>query len=105
MGCLEMCSANPKCLAAEYKSDYHCELWEIEPETTWPFSWRKSCYKRKNAPEAAGRPIPAHCEEAFPDKQGHYCYASCPGGFQVKEKKEQRCISECAGDFPAESRL
>jgi len=103
--CMELCSQNPKCLAAEYKSDKHCETWEEEPTTTWRLSFNKACYKRKNPPADAGRPIPARCGEDFTDKQGHYCYASCPAGSEVKESSQHKCVSACTGDFPAESRL
>lgn len=102
--CLQMCSDKPLCRAAEYKTDEHCELWEIEPTTTWFLSFRKACYKHKQR-ALTGRPVPARCEADFPDKHGHYCYASCPAGSQTKEKAPQKCISACTGKFPAEAKL
>eukprot|EP00929_Paragymnodinium_shiwhaense_P003696 TRINITY_DN1042_c1_g2_i1.p1 TRINITY_DN1042_c1_g2~~TRINITY_DN1042_c1_g2_i1.p1 ORF type:complete len:770 (+),score=130.45 TRINITY_DN1042_c1_g2_i1:76-2385(+) len=100
--CQALCSADPKCKAVEYKAEWHCELWTTEPQSTAEWS-DKSCYKKNGGSMVAGRPVPARCEDDFPEKHGHFCYAQCPGGFQVKDESQSRCLSACIGNFSAES--
>jgi hypothetical protein len=101
--CQALCSADENCKAIEYLADWHCELWSQEPQATAEWS-ENVCYKKNGGSGAvAGRPVPARCEMDYPEKHGHFCYASCPGGFQVKENSQQRCLSACVGNYSAES--
>lgn len=57
-----------------------------------------SAAQGKGVPNGA---IPAHCDEStnFTEKQGHWCYAPCPVGFESTGKQ---CRVMCQGEFHAD---
>eukprot|EP00929_Paragymnodinium_shiwhaense_P046608 TRINITY_DN23728_c0_g1_i2.p1 TRINITY_DN23728_c0_g1~~TRINITY_DN23728_c0_g1_i2.p1 ORF type:complete len:484 (+),score=90.63 TRINITY_DN23728_c0_g1_i2:76-1527(+) len=73
--CQAVCSADARCKAVEYKSDWHCEMWTQEPQATAEWS-DESCYKKNGGSMVAGRPVPARCEDEYPEKHGHFCQGS-----------------------------